>query len=197
MIKHIPLLLLVVFIFASCKKSEPEKPFVIYDHNTGLSVTLPLGFEKLNDAETNKILNVGGKFVEENFDKKVDFTNKEIAFFKSNDTNYFIFNVKDFETESHGKYQLILKKRYDLQYDSYQKMFEGSKIDSLHSKEIMDKVEFSKLYISIKLPNTKFMKIISYATLKDKKDISIMMMYDDEELGMEMKKAINTIQFKK
>ena len=189
---YISFLLIVI----NCNGSE-SKEIQIIDKALGFSMNLPEGFQKLDQEETNKAVNLGKKKLKKLYDVDIDMSDMKPNIFKKDEENYFILSIKDYNVEIDGDYKHAVAE-YNIQlYTAYRKNFITAEIDTLTSYGKIDNVDFTKFSVSIDIPHKAKMEVVSYNTYIKNKDFSASIVYLDKDIGEEMVNAIKSAKFKK
>ena len=77
------------------------------------------------------------------------------------------------------------------------KLWSVSVIDSASTVELVDNLEFQKFKIKIELPNKMVLNLVMFSRLFNKKELSVNIMYVDNEKGTQMLNAWKNSKFRK
>lgn len=115
--------------------------------------------------------------------------------FKKDNYNYFIIHIKDYDPAVDGDYNDAVVNTNNVLYETYRQTFKNAKIDTVTSSEKIDGVTFDRYSIKIEIPPKTNMKILSYSTYKEGKDIAVSVAYSNDEIGEEILKALRSAKF--
>ncbi|KIA83949.1 hypothetical protein [Kaistella jeonii] len=181
----------------SCKGQKSDKPIQIFDNNTGFKMNLPEGFEEISANESKELLNDGKEKIDQIYDTDIDISDLKPKLFRVDDNNYFLVNITDYDPKIDGDYINAVNESNRLLYRTYIRGFEKSKIDSLNQQKKIGNVDFTKYSLSINIPPKTKMKVINYTSFVKNKDLTIAVVYLDENIGNKVINAIESAKFDK
>ncbi|MGX9987495.1 hypothetical protein [Soonwooa purpurea] len=188
-------LLFSFFIFTSC--DAQDSTVEIYDPKTKFETYLPKGFHKMDENSTNRALELGKKTLEDRTNLIIEIENLKPNLFQKDVNNYFTINVREYDEKIDGNYNEAVIEYNKTIKETFRQAFENAEITDKTSKIKIDNVEFTKYFLSVIIPNKVDMKVINYATFKNKNDLAISVIYLDNEVGEEIINSIETAKFKK
>lgn len=190
--------LLILITFVNCNGQESSKQIHIIDSTTGFKMLLPEGFLKIDEKETEKTLQTGKTKFDELYKTDIDISGSKLNMFKKDNNNYFLLSVKDFDPKIDGNYETAVNNTNNLLLSTYEKAFSTGKIDTSTSRIKIDNTDFYKFTISLQLASKTNMKVLNYTSLINGKDFTMAVVYKSDEIGVEIKNAIEkTAVFKK
>lgn len=188
---------LLIGTILSCKGQKSDKSIKIVDKNTGFQMNLPKGFEELTENESSKILSDGKKNIDQIYDTDVEISDIKPKLFKFDDNNYFLINIREYDPKIDGDYSKAVNESNGLLYRTYIRSFENAKVDSLNEQKRIDNINFTKYSLFVNIPPKTKMKVINYTSFVKNRDLTIALVFKDENLGSEVINAIETAKFKK
>ena len=190
--------LLIIITFVNCNGQESSRQMHIIDSSTGFKMLLPEGFLKIDEKETEKTLQTGKTKFDELYKIDIDISGSKLNMFKKDNNNYFLLSVKDFDPKIDGNYETAVNETNNLLLSTYEKAFSSGKIDTSTSRIKIDNTDFYKFTISLQLTSKTNMKVLNYTSLINGKDFTMAVVYKSDEIGVEIKNAIEkTAVFKK
>ena len=140
-------------------------------------------------------MNDGKKNIDKIYETNIDISDLKPKLFRVDDNNYFLVNIRDYNPKIDGDYNNAVNESNDLLYRTYIRHFENSKIDTLNQQKKIDNIDFTKYSLSINIPPKTKMKVINYTSFIKNKDLTIAVVYLDENIGNDVIDAIETAKF--
>lgn len=189
------IVLSLFLLFFNCQGQELSDQIQIVDKITGFKMDLPEGFEQLTDSEMSKMMTIGKEKIDNVYHSDIELSGGDPMMFKKDNYNYFIIHIKDYDPAVDGDYNDAVVNTNNVLYETYRQTFKNANIDTFSSSEKIDGVTFDRYSIKIEIPPKTNMKILSYSTYKEGKDIAVSVAYSNDEIGEEILKALRSAKF--
>ncbi len=190
-------LTLLVVATAACsgKQSNPEK--VIVNDDFKWTIKIPAGFDFVDAQEQSRVQNKGLDAVEDATGMEVDNQAKTIFMYRSDETNNIEANYQPFDEAIDGDFIESNKMVEDIVYETFVSQMPGAEVDTTRSVAIIDGLDFQKFSTKIVYPNKMVMHLDMYSRLFDKRQLTINIIYTDEEKGEALNHAWERSKFAK
>ena len=186
---------LIIISIISCKNEIQDKSFFIKEFNW--HITVPEGFNYMGAEEIIKYRDRGKKLIEETYNEEVIDQTKNLFFIENGQLNKFEANYQPFDETIDGDYLEVGKNIRQLLVETFTINFEGVKIDTISSTEIIDKLEFQKFNIKVTYSNNMVLHLYMFNRLFDKKELTCTIAFIDEKIGSRMLNSLLKSKFKK
>ena len=188
---------LLIGTLSSCEGQKSEKQILIVDKSTGFKMFLPKGFEELTENESDKIIIAGKKNIDQIYDTDIEISDVKPKLFKLDKNHYFLINSRAYDPKTDGDYATAVNESNGLLYRTYLRSFENSKVDSMNQQKRIDGFNFAKYSLLINIPPNSKMKVTNYASLVKNKDLTIAVVYSDDNIGNDVINAVESAKFEK
>jgi len=159
-------------------------------------VTIPKDFKTLSQQELTEIKEKGRVAMEKTTNQTIVDNSIPIFSFKSDQLHYFSSSYQPFDPSINGDFKIVCKRVDDIVYNSIsQQMPPGTKVDSTITTETVDKLNFQCLKVISTLPNKLKINVLMYNRLFDKVELTVTIMYVDENKGNQLLKAWRNSKF--
>ena len=175
----------VTILTESCKnKVIPER--TIFNEEFNWTITIPKDFENINAEEWAKVQNKGAEAIEKTYNQEIKDRPNTIFVFKNDKFNSFESNYQLYDTLVDGNYFETFKSLNEIIYQTFISQMPGTTIDTISSTEIIDSLMFLKNKMKIVYPNNMTLNVLTYNRLFGNKDLSVNIMYVNEDKGKQM-----------
>ncbi|WP_428225175.1 hypothetical protein [Flavobacterium sp.] len=184
--KLISLLFVIIILCQSCKGQNNTEKKELYNKEFKWKIAIPENFESVTEQDWLKLQNKGSDAIEKTFGEEIVNNAKTIFVFKSDKFNYFESNCQPFDMEIDGDYFESFKSVNEVLLETYKSQMPGAIIDTLTTKEKINKYDFYVSKTKITFPNKMILTTVMYSRLFDKKEFTVNIMYIDEKKGKSM-----------
>lgn len=189
------ILISLFIVLQSCNSStsSDNKSITVEDFNW--EITIPEGFEPINENDWDKTLDKGLEMMEESAGESIENLAKTNFTYKEGQFNNFESNWQPFDVEVDGDYSESNREVNKFIFQTFEDQMPDAKLDSSSSKQVVSGLEFYRFDISIDLPNGIKMKTTGFSRLFNKKELTVNITYVDEEIGEKMLNAFQNSTF--
>ncbi len=188
MIKNILLTIAVILTtFSLYAQAEPGKEY--FYKPLKWKIVIPEGTKTVSNEEWNKLEEKGAAAIEKTYGEKIENTAKTIFVVKYDDRNYLEANQQPYDSIEDPDYPAYFRSVNDVLYTTFKEQIPNATIDSASTEEMIAGLTFQKFRISISLPNNMVIRIYMFSRPFGNKELTINMMFVDEEKGMMMMSA--------
>lgn len=191
------LLIFSILLFSQILFSQNATNKELFNSEFNWKITIPENFQNVNSEEQKRLQKKGEDAVEKTFGEEVINQSKNIFAFNNGKFNYFDSCYQPFDTEIDGDYITTCKAVNNILYETIKTQSPNSKIDTISSKEIIDKLEFEKFSLKAEFQNGITINMIMYSRLFDKKEFSVNIIFIDEKKGKLMLESWKNSTFSK
>ena len=182
--KYFSIVLFILFITNTYSQNSSKNEY--YNGEFKWNIVIPENFQYVNSEEQKRLQKKGKDAVEKTFGEEVINQSKNIFAFNNGKFNYFDSSYQPFDTEIDGDYKTTCKAVNNILYETIKTQAKNSKIDTISSTEIIDKLEFQKFSLKAEFQNGITINMIIYSRLFDKKEFSVNIIFIDEKKGQLM-----------
>ena len=182
--KYFSIVLFILFITNTYSQNSSKNEY--YNGEFKWNIVIPENFQYVNSEEQKRLQKKGKDAVEKTFGEEVINQCKNIFAFNNGKFNYFDSSYQPFDTEIDGDYKTTCKAVNNILYETIKTQAKNSKIDTISSTEIIDKLEFQKFSLKAEFQNGITINMIMYSRLFDKKEFSVNIIFIDEKKGQLM-----------
>lgn len=181
-----PILFLIVTMSASAQV-EAVKEF----HYKALNwrIMIPSGTSVVSEQEWNRMEQKGAEAIEKTFGEKVENTAQTLFVVKFDEMNYFEANQQPYDSITDPDYPAYFRAVNEILYETFKEQIPNGTIDTASSEELIAGLLFQKFRISIGLPNNMVIRLFMYSRPFADKELTVNIMYVDEEKGIRMMSA--------
>ncbi|WP_304064368.1 hypothetical protein [Pedobacter glucosidilyticus] len=190
-------LLICLTIAIQCCNGQTKPKKEIYNKDFNWTITIPENFQNVSAEEWSKLQNKGADAIEKTYDEKVINQSKTIFVFKSDQLNYFESNYQPFDIAIDGNYLESCKNVNNMLYETFKTQMPDIKIDSTSTIEKIDNLEFQTFKMKVEYPNKMVLNVLMFSRLFDKKELSVNIMYVDNNKGQQMLESWRKSKFTK
>lgn len=159
-------------------------------------VTIPPNFKSLTQEELTEVQEKGRVAMEKTTNQSIVNHSVPIFSFKSDQLHYFTSNSQPFDTSVDGDFKTVCKQVDDIVYNTLsQQLPQGTKVDSTLTTETVDKLNFQCIKLIATLPNKVKLNLLMYNRLFDKVELTVTIMYVDEDKGTQLLNAWRNSKF--
>jgi hypothetical protein len=169
----------------------------IYNKDFNWTINIPEGFESVSSEQWAKMQDKGADAIENTYGEKIVNQSKTIFVFKSDELNYFESNYQPFDTSKDGDYSESCKNVNEILYETFKTQMPDIKIDTIRTVEKIDNLEFQLFKMKIEYSNKMELNVLMFSRLFDKQELTVNIMYMDENKGKLMKNSWLKSKFKK
>ena len=191
--KNYPLLILL-FFFVGCKEQPSNE---IYIDEFKWSIRIPEIFSQEDLKKWEKTREAGRKEMEKTVGHEIVQGTRVLFVFRDYNQNYFEANTEPYDTAREGDYIETCERMNDLAYQTIVSRLPGATIDTSKGTQLIDNLLFQKLAITTTYPDDTKRNTVIYRRLFDTKEITIGIMYVDNEKGKMMEDALLLSKFGK
>ncbi|MEJ8843228.1 hypothetical protein WG954_12635 [Lacibacter sp. H375] len=196
MIKNILVTVAVFFTTLSLyAQAEPGKEY--FFKPLKWKIVIPEGTKTVSNEEWNKLEEKGAAAIEKTYGEKIESQATTIFVVKYDDRNYLEANQQPYDSISDPDYPAYFRSVNEVLYTTFKEQIPNATIDTASTEELIDGLTFQKFRISISLPNNMVIRIYMYSRPFGNKELTINMMFVDEEKGMMMMSAWKKSSFKR
>lgn len=196
MIKNILLTIAVVFTsFSLYAQAEAGKEY--FYKPLKWKIIIPEGTKTVSNEEWTKLEEKGAAAIEKTYGEKIENTAKTIFVVKYDDRNYMEANQQPYDSISDPDYPAYFRSVNDILYTTFKEQIPTATIDSATTEELISGLTFQKFRISISLQNNMVIRVYMFSRPFGNQELTINMMFADEEKGMRMMSAWKKSIFEK
>tara|TARA_R110002073_G_scaffold89852_1_gene212382 strand:- start:7741 stop:8319 length:579 start_codon:yes stop_codon:yes gene_type:complete len=185
---------LTLISFISCKNQIKNRQFFIEEFNWTL--VAPEGFKYTSAKEVKKIRGRGMEILKDTYGDEVEDRTINLFFIENGKLNKFEANFQPFDETVDGNYSEANKELNELMVNAFTVNLDDIKIDTISSKEKIDKLDFHLFKIKVTYPNNMVLHTYMFNRLFEKKDLTCTIIFIDEKLGLEMLNSFKKSKFK-
>lgn len=179
--KYFSITLFILFSHSIYSQNSSKNEY--YNGVFNWKIIIPENFQYVNSEEQKQLQKKGEDAIEKTYNQEIINQSIHIFAFNNGKFNYFDSSYQPFDTEIDGDYITTCKGVNNILYETISTQLKGAEIDTISTTEIIDKLEFQKFILKVKLPNEIIMNMITYCRLFDKKELSVNIIYIDEKKG--------------
>lgn len=172
----------LMFVIQTCLGQTSSKK-EIYNTDFKWTITIPENFISVSSEEWAKMQAKGEDAIEKTFNEDIVNQSKTIFIFKNDNFNYFESTHQPFDPLIDGDYIETFDGVNGLLMETFQTQMPNVKIDTLRGTEKIDGLEFQTFKMKVVYPNNLVYTILMFSRLFDKKELTVNIMYIDEEKG--------------
>ena len=162
-LKYFTIALFILFSHTIYSQSSSKNEY--YNGEFKWKIIIPENFQYVNSEEQKRLQKKGEDAVEKTFGEEIINQSKNIFAFNNGKFNYFDSSYQPFDTEIDGDYKTTCKGVNNILYETIKTQSQNSKIDTISSKEIIDKLEFEKFSLKAEFQNGITINMIMYNRL--------------------------------
>jgi|SRR6185312_1402177 len=195
--KHGLLIICSWLLFISvCYAQTDTTKHEFYFKQFNWHVTIPREFRSLTQEELIKVQETGRVAMEKTTNQTIVNNSTPIFSFKSDQLHFFMSNYQPFDTAVDGDYNSVCKQVDDIVYNTLsQQLPQGTRIDSTLTTETIGKLTFRCIKLIATLPNKVKINLLMYNRLFDKVELTVSIMYVDEDKGTQLLNAWRNSKF--
>jgi hypothetical protein len=188
MMKNILLTIAVLFItFSLHAQAEAGKEYVYKPLNW--KIVIPQGTTVVSEQEWERLQQKGAAAIEKTYGEKIENNASTLFVVKYDDLNYFEANQQPYDSIADPDYPAYFRSVNDVLYTTFKEQIPNGTIDSSSSEELIAGLLFQKFRISITLPNNMVIRMFMFSRTFGDKELTVNIMYVDEEKGIRMMSA--------
>ena len=188
MIKQIVLsIILLALGFSASSQIEAGKEFSYKPFNW--KIIIPQGTTVVSAQEWSKLEQKGAEAIEKTYGEKVESNATTLFVVKYDDLNYFEANQQPYDSIADPDYPAYFRTVNEVLYETFKEQIPNGTIDTASSEELIAGLLFQKFRISISMPNNIVIRLFMYSRPFGDKELTINIMYVDEEKGIRMMSA--------
>ncbi|NHM01638.1 hypothetical protein [Flavobacterium difficile] len=172
----------LMFVIQTCLGQTSSKK-EIYNADFKWTITIPENFISVSSEEWAKMQAKGEDAIEKTFNEDIVNQSKTIFIFKNDNFNYFESTHQPFDPLIDGDYIETFDGVNGLLMETFQTQMPNVKIDTLRGTEKIDGLEFQTFKMKVVYPNNLVYTILMFSRLFDKKELTVNIMFIDEEKG--------------
>ena len=189
------LLIILLFFENICFGQVGASKNEVFNKEFNWHITIPDNFKSLSADDYTKLQQKGLSAMEKTTDSKIENHSTPIFAFRADQLHYFESNSQPFDIAKDGNYAEVSKDVYNVLFETFKQQMPSAKLDSSVSTEVIDKLTFIRLNISITLPNKVVINMLMYNRLFDKKELTVTMMFVDKDKGALLLNAWRSSRF--
>ena len=164
----------------------------------GWSITIPDGFEAVNEAEWAKIEDRCVQAIEDAHGEELINQTTTLFAYRNSQFNVFESNYQPFDESIDGNWVNSCKEVNAIVFETFEKQMPNIPLDSASSVETIAGREFQTFMVKIDLPNGIQLKSLMFSTLFPnlKKELTVSITSVDDTQFEKMLRAFRTSKFK-
>ncbi len=164
----------------------------------GWTITIPEGFEAVNEAEWSKIEDKGVKAIEETHGEELINQTTTLFAYRNAQFNVFESNYQPFDENVDGDWVASCKVVNDIVFETFEAQMPNIPIDSTSSVERIAGREFQTFMVKINLPNGIQLKSLMFSSFYPnlKKELTVSITSIDDVQLEKMLRAFRMSRFK-
>jgi len=179
--------IIIAIVFLSCTDTrEKTKNEMVHNDHFNWTISIPDGFVKQTTEESEAQQAKGAQMISDTYDQEIDYIANTIFSFKKDETNYFESNYQPFDTAVDGNYLTSCKEVNQIIYNTFLSQMEDVTMDSNSTTQLIDGIVFQQFNVIITFPNQMKLTTHMYSSLFDKEELTINIMYVNQESGDKM-----------
>ncbi len=186
----------LAFIVWGCGGQE-QVPHKVYVEEFKWTITIPKTFTKMTKDELEKNKRKGAEAIEKTTGEEIEDKTVPLFAVKSDKMNLLESNYQVVDIKEYGSYVDYRNLINSVLYDVYKNMFPNENIDTSSTTELIDGLEFYVFNLNLKSSIGTTLKVFSYSRLFDDKDLTVNIIYSDENKGKLLLDAFRNSKFEK
>lgn len=164
----------------------------------GWTITIPNGFEAVNEAEWAKIEDRGVKAIEDTHGEQLINQTTTLFVYRNTQFNVFESNNQPFDENLDGNWIASCKEVNDIVFETFEAQMPNIPLDSASSVETIAGRKFQTFMVKVDLPNGMQLKALMFSTLYPnlKKELTVSITSVDDVQLEKMLSAFRNSKFK-
>jgi len=164
----------------------------------GWTITIPNGFEAVNEAEWAKIEDRGVKAIEDIHGEQLINQTTTLFVYRNTQFNVFESNNQPFDENVDGNWIASCKEVNDIVFETFEAQMPNIPLDSASSVETIAGRKFQTFMVKVDLPNGMQLKALMFSTLYPnlKKELTVSITSVDDVQLEKMLSAFRNSKFK-
>lgn len=145
----------------------------IFNKEFNWKITIPEGFDNMNEADWTRINNRGKEAIEKTFGGEIVNNSTTIFAFRADKFNHFESNWVPVDLSKGGDYLESCKKLNQVIFDTFKNQLPSANLDSLSSEQTIDGLKFNVFKIALNFQNNVVLDFITFNRLFDKRKLTV------------------------
>ncbi len=181
------LILLFIVTLTATAQVEAGKEFVYKPINW--KIIIPQGTTVVSQQEWQRLEQKGAEAIEKTYGEKIESNATTLFVVKYDDLNYFEANQQPYDSITDPDFPAYFRTINEVLYETFKEQIPNGTIDTASSEELIAGLLFQKFRISISMPNNIVIRLFMFSRPFGDKELTINIMYVDEEKGIRMMSA--------
>ncbi len=188
---------ILLFIVTATASAQVEAGKEFHYKAFNWRIMIPPGTSVVSEQEWNRLEQKGAEAIEKTFGEKIESNATTLFVVKYDDMNYFEANQQPYDSIADPDYPAYFRGVNEILYETFKEQIPNGTIDTASSEELIAGLLFQKFRISIGLPNNMVIRLFMYSRPFADKELTVNIMYVDEEKGIRMMSAWKNSTFGK
>ena len=163
----------------------------------GWSITIPSGFDAINEAEWSKLEDRGVEAIEETYGEQLIDQTTTLFVYRNAQFNVFESNNQPFDEKVDGNWVASCKEVNDIVFETFEAQMPNIPLDSASSVETIAGRKFQTFMVKVDFPNGIQLKSLMFSTLFPnlKKELTVSITSIDDTQFEKMLSAFKNSRF--
>ncbi len=166
--------------------ADTSKSNTFYSQKFKWRIVLPVGFVRQSNADYKNEHKKGAETIEKASGEKIDDQTVQVCSYKSGPFNYFEANEQPYDAAKDGNHKELNKAVDDVLYNTFAKQMPDLKLDTVTYVEKIGGLDFDCFKLTGRMDESHTLNTFLYTRLFGSNDLTISIVYLDENKGKEL-----------